>query len=173
MEVIKNVTPKFIFAKKDDYFWETEELLKNREVSFDELIEADNLEAVYTTEQVMEFAKAKMVEALKACLQIKIPGRSNGKSKMIAEQFKNIIDSIFEEDKEKPIKADSVKELNIKFTYDKTGEEFSPHSIEYEDVNHAILANCLAKIIYTENMRSSCFSQYILDYIEEFIKEEN
>ncbi len=53
---------------------------------------------VYTAEQMQEYAKAKIAEALKACLQIKIPGRCNGKSAMISEQFKNIIDSIFEED---------------------------------------------------------------------------
>ena len=52
----------------------------------------------YTEEQMQEYAKAKVTEVLKACLQIKIPGRCNGKSAMIAEQFKNTIDSIFEED---------------------------------------------------------------------------
>lgn len=53
---------------------------------------------VYTAEQMQEYAKAKVAETLKACLQIKIPGRCDGKSAMIAEQFKNTIDSIFEED---------------------------------------------------------------------------
>ena len=52
---------------------------------------------VYTAEQMQEYAKAQVTEALKACLQIKIPGRCDGKSAMIAEQFKNTIDSIFEE----------------------------------------------------------------------------
>lgn len=52
----------------------------------------------YTAEQMQEYAKAQVAEALKACLQIKIPGRCDGKSTMIAEQFKNTIDSIFEED---------------------------------------------------------------------------
>ena len=52
---------------------------------------------VYTAEQMQEYAKAQVAEALKACLQIKIPGRCDGKTAMIAEQFKNIIDSIFEE----------------------------------------------------------------------------
>lgn len=55
-------------------------------------------QALYTAEQMQEYAKALVAEALKACLQIKIPGRCDGKSAMIAEQFKNIIDSIFEED---------------------------------------------------------------------------
>lgn len=170
MEVIKNVTPKFIFAKKDDYFWETEELLKNREVSFDELIEADNLEAVYTTEQVMEFAKSKVLKTVDLYAR-DVPKKNVSMNIIKMYVLKNIFD--LEYGTKKEVKSDSIKELNIKFTYDKDGEEFSPHSIEYEDVNHAILANCLAKIIYTENMRSSCFSQHILDYIEEFIKEEH
>ena len=55
-------------------------------------------EPLYTAEQMQEYAKAQVAEALKACLQIKIPGRCDGKSAMIAEQFKNTIDSIFEED---------------------------------------------------------------------------
>lgn len=53
---------------------------------------------VYTADQMREYAKAQVAEALKACLQIKVPGRCDGKSAMIAEQFKNTIDSIFEED---------------------------------------------------------------------------
>lgn len=61
-------------------------------------IEVDDFPKLYTSEQMQEYAKAKVAEALKACLQIKIPGRCNGKSAMISEQFKNIIDSIFEED---------------------------------------------------------------------------
>ncbi|WP_349652112.1 hypothetical protein [Lactococcus lactis] len=53
---------------------------------------------LYTAEEMQEYAKAKVAEALKACLQIKVPGRCDGKSAMISEQFKNTIDSIFEED---------------------------------------------------------------------------
>lgn len=57
-----------------------------------------DIRKLHTPEQMQEYAKAQVVEALKACLQIKITGRCNGKSAMIVEQFKNTIDSIFEED---------------------------------------------------------------------------
>lgn len=61
-------------------------------------IEVEDFPKLYTAEQMQEYAKAQVAEALKACLQIKVPGRCDGKSAMIAEQFKNTIDSIFEED---------------------------------------------------------------------------
>lgn len=57
-----------------------------------------DIRKLHTPEQMQEYAKAQVAETLKACLQIKIPGRCDGKSAMISEQFKNIIDSIFEED---------------------------------------------------------------------------
>lgn len=60
--------------------------------------EVDDFPRFYIAEQMEEYAKAEVAEALKACLQIKIPGRCDGKSAMIAEQFKKTIDSIFEED---------------------------------------------------------------------------
>lgn len=56
------------------------------------------VDKLHTPDQMQEYAKAQVAEALKACLQINIPGRCDGKSAMIAEQFKNTIDSIFEED---------------------------------------------------------------------------
>lgn len=61
-------------------------------------IEVEDFPKFYTAEQMQEYAKSQVAEALKACLQIKIPGRCDGKSAMIAEQFKNIIDSIFGEE---------------------------------------------------------------------------
>lgn len=66
-----------------------------------------------------------------------------------------------------------IKELNITFTYDDDDKNFSfePISTEYPNVNHAILANCIAGIIYAENKKMNCFSSHILADIEEMIEE--
>lgn len=50
------------------------------------------------------------------------------------------------------------KEINIKFVYERTEDEFEPLSVEYETGdNHAMLAYCLAYIAATEFLKKPCF----------------
>lgn len=64
------------------------------------------------------------------------------------------------------------KELNIRFAYDDKDGSFDPIETEYKDVNHAILAFCIASILYEENKKMPCFTGHVEKFIHELIEEE-
>lgn len=49
------------------------------------------------------------------------------------------------------------KELNITFVYEEKGGSFEPIGIDYEDVNHSILAFCIAGILLRKIKRNLVF----------------
>lgn len=57
------------------------------------------------------------------------------------------------------------KKLTIEFEYDDLGIDFKPVSLNYEDINHAILAFCIASILYEEDKKKSCFSTHVAEDI--------
>ncbi|MEG1487452.1 hypothetical protein [Lactococcus sp.] len=64
------------------------------------------------------------------------------------------------------------KELNINFVYEEKDGSFEPIGIDYEDVNHSILAFCIAGILYEEDKKKPCFSSHVADDIRS-LKEED
>ncbi len=65
------------------------------------------------------------------------------------------------------------EKLTIDFKYKETEEKFAPISMEYDDVNHAILAFCLAEIIYLETHKKPCFAKHIKQHFDELVEENN
>ena len=57
------------------------------------------------------------------------------------------------------------KTLTIEFEYDDLGIDFKPVSLNYKDINHSILAFCIASILYEEDKRKPCFSSHVAENI--------
>lgn len=57
------------------------------------------------------------------------------------------------------------KTLTIEFEYEEEGGAFAPLNIEYENINHSILAFCIANILYEEDRKKPCFSSHVAENI--------
>ncbi|WP_285005581.1 hypothetical protein [Lactococcus formosensis] len=57
------------------------------------------------------------------------------------------------------------KELTVTFTYEEEGGAFTPLNVEYENINHSILAFCIASILYEEDRKKPCFSTHVAEDI--------